>query len=155
MRKLRLSTTTNLLPREVGKFCENIRANAEMAKRVGFDALDFSFCVPEYTEEGFEKYVECAIGASEDFGIKYEVCHLPFNGKVALDPSIMPELEARIANGIKGARMLGVRYAVVHPNTTTVARGEFDEASSFESVVDHLSRIVNMGEKYGDRKSVV
>ena len=149
MRKLRLSTTTNLLPREPGKFCENIRENAEMAKRVGFDALDFSFCVPEYTEEGFEKYVECAIGASEDFGIKYEVCHLPFNGKVALDPSIMPELEARIANGIKGARMLGVRYAVVHPNTTTVARGEFDEASSFESVVDHLSRIVNMGEKYG------
>ena len=149
MRKLRLSTTTNLLPREPGKFCENIRANAEMAKRLGFDALDFSFCVPEYTADGFEKYVECAIGVSEELGIKYELCHLPFSGKVALDPSLLPALEASIFNGIKGASMLGVKYAVVHPNTTTVPRVEFNEEETYESVISHLSRVVDMAEKHG------
>ena len=149
MRKLRLSTTTNLLPREEGRLCESILANAEMAKRFGFDALDFSFCVTEYTADGFEKYVECAIDASERFDIKYEVCHLPFSGRVALDPSVMPELEDRIYNGIKGAKMLGVKYAVVHPNTTTVLLREFDEEATYESVIAHLGRIVERAEREG------
>ncbi len=149
MRKLRLSTTTNLLPREEGKIYENIMANAEMAKRVGFDALDFSFCPKVYAEDEFTKYAEWGIEASEKSGIKYEVCHLPFSGKVALDPSLLPALEQKICKAIKGAKLLGVDYAVVHPNTTTLLRREYDEDKIYESVIAHLAPIVECGEREG------
>ena len=98
MRKLRLSTTTNLVPRVEDKIYEHTMANAEMAKRVGFDALDFSFCPNVFDENRFEEYAEWGLEASERFGLKYEVCHLPFSGKVALDPSLLPALETKILN---------------------------------------------------------
>lgn len=149
MRKLRLSTTTNLVPRVEDKIYEHTMANAEMAKRVGFDALDFSFCPKVFDEDRFEEYAEWGLEASERFGLKYEVCHLPFSGKVALDPSLLPALETKILKAIKGARVLGVKYAVVHPNTTTLLRREYDEEKIYESVIAHLAPIVECGEREG------
>jgi len=150
MRKLRLSTTTNLVPRVEDKIYEHTMANAEMAKRVGFDALDFSFCPNVFDEDRFEEYAEWGLEASERFGLKYEVCHLPFSGKVALDPSLLPALETKIFKAIKGARVLGVKYAVVHPNTTTLLRREYDEEKIYESVIAHLAPIVECGEREGN-----
>ena len=126
-----------------------IRASAEFAKRKGFDALDFAFCIPGITDAGWEKHVECALAASEEFGIKYEVCHLPFNGKVATDPSVIPEFNIKVHNGIDAAAMLGAEYAVVHPNTTTIKRIRFNEKEAFESVVSHLAPFVEHAERVG------
>ena len=149
MRKLRLSTTTNLVPRVGDNIYEQTMANAEMAKAVGFDALDFSFCPKIFDEDRFDEYAEWGIAASEKFGLKYEVCHLPFSGKVALDPSLLPALETKIFKAIKAAKLLGGKYAVVHPNTTTLLRREYDEEKIYESVIAHLAPIVECGEREG------
>ena len=149
MRSHRLSTSINIQPTTKDNLFDYIRSSAEFAKRKGFDALDFAFCIPNITDEGWERYVECALSASDEFGIKYEVCHLPFSGKIALDPSLIPEFNIKVHNGIDAAAMLGAKYAVVHPNTTTLKRKQYSEKDEFESVVNHIAPFVEHAERVG------
>ena len=58
-------------------------------------------------------------------------------------------LDKRIHNALKGAKMLGVGYAVIHPNTTTVEKIKFDEEDSFNSVISYLAPYVERAEREG------
>ena len=52
-------------------------------------------------------------------------------------------------NAIDAAVMLGVSYAVLHPNTTTVPQRSFDRAAEYEAVMAWLSPIAEYASSVG------
>ena len=151
MKKLRLSTKMNLHGEPGSDFNEYIKQGVSFHKNAGFDALDFPFSRLKFGEPGWEKIIETAISESEAAGIRFEVGHLPYSSKIAKDESLLPEFNKNMLRAIEAAAMLGVNYAVFHPNTTTLFMEDYSEARERERVLSHLAPFVDYADKRGVR----
>ena len=149
MSKLRISSTTNLYHYPQNDISEFIRKTLVFYKEMGFDAADFSMKIMPTAFDGWENIIETARRDAEETGILFEVCHLPFDAQICRHPERMPVFSERVHRAIDAARLLGVEYAVMHPNTTSLPLSEFNRQEQYDSVMSHLSTFVEHGEKIG------
>ena len=129
---------------------ETITEAVAFHKKVGFDALDFPIYLLDFsTDTSWQSYVDEALEASKKYGIKFEICHLPFDTKIRTKPELLPEFNERMHRAIDAAKALGVRYAVLHPNTATAPMQDFDPEFEKANVLEHLTPFVEHAKRIG------
>ena len=137
MKKLRISSKLNLHYCPKDNLEEYNYQGLLFHKKLGLDAADYSLSQIDFMESGWEKYIEAMLRNSEKVGIKFEICHIPF-----LKMKCTPEEEAThptvVRRSIDAAKMLGVDFAVIHPNGFTEPLDQFDRRKKFESTMKYL-----------------
>ncbi len=147
--QVKISSTLNLHSYPADDSVAYVREGLRFMKNIGFDAADFSMKIIEKLGDGFVSCIEAAIEAEKDFGIKFEICHLPFDIKTATRPEIIPEFNLKMSRAIEAARLLKVDYAVLHPNTFNQPINEFDRKKQYDSVMRHFEPFVEQAVKAG------
>lgn len=148
MKKLRTSAGLNLHSYPQTDINEYIRQGLAFNKRIGFDAVDFSMRYMLLMGDAWEAGIDRAKADMEEIGIRSEVCHLPF-GFAEGTKEDEERFCAQVHHAIDGAKRLGVAYAVVHPNTTTIPRLQFDRKAYYDKVMSHLAPFVEHGNRVG------
>jgi len=149
MNKLRISSTTNLFHDSTDNISEFIRKSLSFYKEMGFDAADFSMKILPLDDDGWQPIVEKARQDAEKIGTMFEVCHLPFDAQICRHPERLSAFCARVHRAIDAANLLGVDYAVMHPNTISLPLSEFNRKEQHDSVLEHLSPFVEHAVKVG------
>ena len=150
MKNFRISTQINLHPKYGKTIPETITAAVEFHKNAGFDALDFPLYLLDFSSDSsWRASVDEALSASKKYGIEFEICHLPFDTKIRNRPELLPEFNEKMHRAIDAAKALGVKFAVMHPNTASAPMEEFDPESEKASVIEHLTPFVEHAKRIG------
>lgn len=149
MGKLRVSSGLNLHKFPQTDINEYIRQGLLFHKRMGFDAADFPMGFIDKMGDHWEEGIDRVLADMDAIGIRFEVCHLPFGVKIGGTPEEVAPFNARVHRAIDAAKRLGVSYAVVHPNTTTIPRLKFDKQAQYDDVMAHLTPFVEHGNREG------
>jgi len=152
MAKLRISSGINLQPvTDTAKTDAQayVRTGLEFHKKIGFDAADYPMALMKIMGDNWEAGIADAVRAGEEIGVKFEICHLPFGVKIGGTAEEVAPFNALMHRSIDAAKMLGVDYAVLHPNTTTVPRVKFDRRAEYDSVMAHLAPFAEHAAKIG------
>ena len=154
MAKLRVSSTLNLHSGNKENLSVYIRDGLDFMKEIGFDAADFPMGLLSSAQEPWQTVIDEAKEAGEEIGIRFEVCHLPFSTKIGQDPEFDALFSENMLRCIEAAARLGVDYAVMHPNTTTVRRSGYNRLTEYDSVMAHLAPFAEKAAKVGVRLAV-
>lgn len=149
MKKLRKSSSLNLHCHSRENISEYIKAGLEFHKETGFDAADLSFGLIDLSTDGWQPCIEQAKQDAENIGVRFELCHLPFSGKVSTPSDYLPIFNGQMHRAIDAAAILGVDYAVLHPNTTTLHMVKYDKKAERDKVLAHLAPFVEHANKVG------
>lgn len=149
MKKLRKSSSLNLHPNPETTFDDYVKNGLEFLKSAGFDAADLSMRLVDLTNDNWQPSIESAIKNAEESGVKFELCHLPFGAKVSVNSANLPVFNEKMHRAIDAAAMLGVDYAVLHPNTSSLHMSKYDEKTEREDSIAHLSPFVEHAERVG------
>ena len=74
---------------------------------------------------------------------------MPFTVNIDFFSPEAEQFSKLVHQGIEAAKLLHVRYAVLHPNTTTLPLEGFDQQKRYDEVMAHLSPFVEHAEKLG------
>ncbi len=146
MKQLRVSSALNLHAHEGECFADYIKKGLRFLKETGFDAADFSMKQLNLTADGWQGQIKQMLAAGEEIGVRFELCHLPFGSVQGVAKEAFGE---KMHNAIDAAVALGVKHAVMHPNTTTLPLREYDRKTHFESVIAHLAPFVEHANRVG------
>ena len=149
MTKLRKSSSLNLHSYPRTDISEYIKKGLEFHKSMGFDAADLPMGLIDFTNDGWQPYIEQAKSDADEIGVKFELCHLPFSAKASTSLEYLPTFNAQMHRAIDAAAMLGVDYAVLHPNTSTLHMAKYDEKDEREKVLSHLAPFAEHAAKVG------
>ena len=78
MKKLKISSTTNLCGAGKENFGEYLKNEIAFQKNAGFDAIDLNLCSASIFDGDIDAQIEDALAFAEEQDIKFEVCHLPY-----------------------------------------------------------------------------
>lgn len=150
MKKLRISSDFNLCYRTTEGISEYIKEGLLFFKENGFDAANFGMGMLDLLSDGWQELVENAVIDSNEIGVKFEICHLPFLGGGGMkDAEYMSIFDKKMYNSIDAAVLLGAKYAVVHPNAPTVPMIDYDAKAQYDSVMKHLAPYAEYASKVG------
>lgn len=145
---MRISTTINLHPSAAPDYRAHILNGIDFHKEAGFDALDINLAIVTRIGDGWQPIIEEAAEYVKTKGLRFELCHLPFGFKTGTQEEEDLFL-SRVYRSIDAAKILGVDYAVAHPNTTTIESEKYDPKADYELVMHHMAPIVEYGNKQG------
>ncbi len=145
---MRISTTINLHPGAAPDYRAHILNGIDFHKEAGFDALDINLAMVTRMGDGWQPIIEEAAEYVKAKGLRFELSHLPFGFKTGTQEE-EEEFWSRVYRCIDAAKILGVDYSVVHPNTTTIESENYDPKADHELVMHHLSPIVEYANKQG------
>ena len=149
MNKLKISSTLNLHHYTKDDFLSYVRSGLEFMQNVGFDAADFPMRFLPKSIPDIAKYAEDIKQIERKANIRFEVCHLPYSTSICTHPELLPTFNDSVHRSIDLAHYLGIKYAVLHPNTVSVPEDEFDRTKSYDSVMSHLAPFVEHASKVG------
>lgn len=151
MRKLPVSSTLNLYHYPKNNLSEYIHKSLVFYKNMGFDAADFPTKMLPLSDESWRPVIESAIQSAEETGIRFRICHLPYGILTDYSAAQMEMFNNSVHRAIDAAALLGVEYAVVHPNTSTLPLTAFSREEQRASVLKHLEPFVAHGAEKGVR----
>ena len=149
MKKLRKCSSLNLHFNPKTGLEEYIKQGLEFHKAAGFDAADMPLGLIDLSGDNWQPDIEIAQKYAEQTGIKFELCHLPFGAKVSVNSANLPAFNEKMHRAIDAAAMLGVDYAVLHPNTSTLHMAKYDEETERKESIEHLAPFVEHAERVG------
>ena len=150
MKQLRVSSEFNLHCHSKEDFNEYIRAGLWLFKEAGFDAADLGTSTLDLTSDAWRSQVDQILNATEEIGMRFEICHLPFiGGGGAKSEEYMRAFNERMHRAIDAAVVLGVDYAVMHPNATTLPMKRYDRKEQFDLVIEHLAPFAEHASQVG------
>jgi len=149
MTKLRTSSSLNLHIYPKDDVFEYIRQGLLYHKRIGFDAADFPFRLIPLFGDDKAAAIDKVKNIANEVGVQFELCHLPFGVKIGGTPEEIAPFNESVHTAIDAMAQLGVGYAVLHPNTTSIKRIKFDRQEQYDSVMSHLSPFVEHANKVG------
>ena len=150
MKKLRISAAFNLDSYPKDDFLAYVRHGLRFYREAGLDAADLTFRVFDLSSEVCLAQAEEILRASEECGIRFEIGHLPFTGQGnLLSPDAAAAFCEKMHRAIDAMARVGVKYAVVHPNTGNVPMRQYDPAAAYCTVMEHLSPFVEHANRVG------
>ena len=151
MKKLPLSSAINIHEFPKDDYLTYIRQCFTAHKELGFDAVDFSgrtyALMGDHPEANIEKTLEIA----GEVGIIIPHCHLPFGVTPETPADILEDFEKRVYREIDYAKLLGVDYAVLHPNSGSMNRDRYDRKEQYDITMAHLGPFVEYANQKGVR----
>ncbi len=149
MKKLRISSSFNLHSYPKDNLTEYVREGFRFYKETGFDAVDFGTTLLDLSSDGWRPQAEDIIKASEEFGIRCEMGHLPFLGGISKDDSVMQDFKNRVHRAIDASAFLGIEYAVLHPNAANIPMRSYNPKAQYDAVMSLLSPFVEHANRVG------
>lgn len=150
MKKLLKSSSLALCSHSREDIPAFVKAGLTLLKENGFDAADMGLHAYGLTKENWQSYVESFHKSAEEVGIPMKICHLPFfSGTVINDPAYAEQCDQKMHVAIDAAKALGVDYAVLHPNCTSVTVKSYDKAKQYDLAMKHLSPYAEHAAKLG------
>lgn len=150
MKTFKISSTTNLYSCEEKGTAEYVKKEIAFQKEHGFDAIDLNLCSVDYLAEDWQKNIEGMIEAANVQGMRFEMCHLPFiQAGAKLEGEAYEIFRIRKMRAIEAAKMVGARYAVMHPNAATKVQKTYDRKAEYDSVMQYLSPFAEHAAKLG------
>ena len=155
MDNLLISSGLNLHACPMDYPMEYIRQGIAMHKSLGFDAADFPMGrLLTAMGDHWQPQMEEARALADREGVPFRLCHLPFGVKLGDPEEKLESFNASVHKAIDAAVLLGVDFAVLHPNTTTVPLSEFDPIAHYDGVMAHLTPFAEHAQKVGLRLCV-
>lgn len=150
MEKFRISSTTNLHANRDGDVSKYIKDEIAFQKETGFDAIDLNLCSMDFLSDGWQDIIEGMVEDAKEQGMRFEICHLPYiQAGAKLEGEEYERFKTRKLRAIEAAKMIGVNYAVMHPNAPTVPQKTFNRKEQFDSVMEYLSPFAEHAAKLG------
>lgn len=149
MKKLKISSRINLHGPKSDDAAGYITDGIRFQKSAGFSAADLSLDFMKKTETGWENVIETAMTVSEAQQLPLEICHMPYSVTICKHPEEMPAFNAAFHRAIEAASIIKPKYAVMHPNTTTILLSDFDPVAQYDAVMSHLSPFVEHAQRAG------
>ena len=116
---------------------KNISTGFAALAECGFQGIDFTTMmlksVQENREETFEKVAELA----KKNGLVFAQSHLPF----------IPHQE--VCQALDATKALGIRYAVMHPNSASIPLEGYDRVAEYDNVMTYFAPFVEYANKIG------
>ena len=148
MKHLRVSSAFNLHGDLNGDFSAFTEAGLRFYKEKGFDAIDFDLTLLGLDYEIWQEQADQALAACEKYGLRFEIGHLPFTGG-GTQGAEMDAFCEKMHRAIDAAARLGLGYAVMHPNTSTLPMEKYDRAEQHDRVMRHLSPFAEHAQRVG------
>ena len=126
---------------------EYIRQGMLAMKRIGFDAVDFNTAMVANMGDQPEKCIDTILGYMEELALSFRLCHLPFVAQKNGVPG--PEFNQKVFTAIDAAKQLGVDYAVIHPNSTTLPLEGYDAEGQYALVTAYLAPFAEYAHQKG------
>ncbi len=150
MKKLLKSTTLSLHSCSRENIPLFIRRGLEFQKEAGFDASDINLGALLPVDGQWQPIIEQAKLDAAELEMPFKICHLPFfDSKINTDAEYAERCNQRMLFSIDAAKELGVDYAVVHPNCTSVTVRSYDKAKHYDMAMAHLSPFAEKAAKVG------
>ena len=149
MKQLRICSSLNLHQNPGEEISAYIKAGLAFHKKMGFDAADLSLEKMGLAAKDWQVIAEQALEDAREVGIRIEQCHLPFSTAICKKPELLPAFCEKMHHAIDAAVFLGVEYAVLHPNTTTLPLEDFDRTAQYDTVMNHLAPFIEHGNRVG------
>lgn len=149
MGKYRVSTGLNLHGRPGEDIFGYIRQGLMMHRRIGFDAVDFSHELLQGFGADVLAGAEKTRAIAEETGVAIELGHLPYGVHPDAPAEEMERFCQRVHAAIDAMAVLGVRHAVVHPNTVTEREIRFSRQARYDAVMAHLTPFVEHARRVG------
>lgn len=150
MKQLRVSAAFNLHRHSRENLFEYVREGLRFYKQAGFDAIDFGTTFLDLGSDAWKPQVEQILKNSQEMGISFEIGHLPFMGGGGVkDEAYLKLFNEKMHRAIDAAAQMGLRYAVMHPNASTLPLRQYDHDEQYDLVMGHLSPFVEHAAKVG------
>ncbi len=151
MKQLRISSSLNLHYHPKDSLSDYIRKGLLFHKEMGFDAADLDLNMPQWyrAKEELTPYIEQTIEDSKEIGIAIELCHLPFSAGNSTNSERQELFCSQMHQAIDAAALLGVGYAVLHPNTLTSPMRSFSRQEQYDRVMTQLAPFVEHANQIG------
>lgn len=147
--KMKISTGLNLHVCSRDNMVEYIRQGLQVHRSIGFDAVDFSHELLEGIGGDVAAFAEQVRAVAAETGVDVGVGHLPYGLSANASPEGVAAFNRRVHDAIDAMALLGIRYAVVHPNTWTERAIQFDHQARYDAVMRHLSPFVEHAGRVG------
>lgn len=150
MKKLLKSTTLTLHHHPLDDLVAYVKAGLAFEKEAGFDVTDINLRYVNMTTGPWQEMVEEILAESERLSLPFKICHLPYFGsKIITDPEAAEAAEKWLVASVDVAKALGVEYAVVHPNCTSVTLRSYDKTEHYDRAMAHLAPVVERAAQLG------
>ena len=150
MKQFRVSSAFNLHSHSREDVGEYVRAGLRFYKKAGFDAIDFGTTILDLNSDAWKPQAEQILLDSKEIGIAPEIGHLPYiQQSLAHDEEYRRLFDGRMNRAIDAAALLGLRYAVMHPNGLTVPMQKYNRTEQYDQIMSHLSPYVEHAAKVG------
>ena len=150
MKKLLKSTTLALHCHPMDDLVAYVKAGLQFHKEAGFDVADISLHNVNMTNGPWQEMVAEILTESERLDLPFKICHLPFFGaEILTDREAAEAAEKWLVASVDVAKALGVEYAVVHPNCTSVTLKSYDKTKHYDRAMAHLTPVAERAAQVG------
>lgn len=149
---MRISSPLNLHVASRENLSDYIREGLLFHKEMGFDAADFPTGLLDLSsdESVWRPSAERAVADAKEIGITYDFGHLPFiGGGGAKSAEYMEAFNVKMHNAIDASVVLGIKYAVMHPNATTLPMKKYNKTEQYDLVMSHLAPFAEHAARVG------
>ncbi len=105
---------------------ENLKRRFQAHADVGFKGIDFNTEILTGVTENREQIILEIAEMARENGLVFCQCHLPFISQKDGVPD-GNSFNKKVFDALDSAKALGIKYAVMHPNTTSVNQGNISE----------------------------
>lgn len=120
----------------------------ETLKNIGFEGIDFDTTLLGRVKKDREQIFDSVSKLAKSIGLEFIQCHLPFvpqsNGVPDGD-----SFNKTVFSALDVAAGLGIKYAVMHPNTSSVPLDEYDRSAEYDKVMTFFEPFVEYANKVG------
>ncbi len=149
MERLRISSSVSLHSGSRENPLDYFVQGIHFLKEMGFDAADMPSFFFSALGDRPEEAVEKVHRASQETGIRVELCHLPFGLKIDSTEEEIAQYNELSHKAMDAAKLLGVDHAVIHPHVPIYPIDQFNEKEQHETVMRHLTPFAEHAAKIG------
>ncbi len=151
MKQLHTCSSLNLHCYPKDSLSDYIREGLLFHKKMGFDAADLDLDFPEWYHDGvaLPHVIEQIARNSQEIGVPIALCHLPFSRGNSKSEEGKAQFSASMHSAIDMAVLLGVDYAVLHPNALPMPMKDFCLQSEYDRVMKTLAPFVEHANRVG------
>ena len=131
-----------------GDVLENIEIGFAALAQCGFRGIDFTtMMLKNVTEDREGIYLKIAELAKK-YGLVFAQCHLPF----VPQKQGIPDGDAfyqEVCQALDAAKGLGIRYAVMHPNSASIPLEGYNKTAEYDNVMTYFAPFLEYANKIG------
>jgi len=129
-------------------YIQNVSDGFSALAKIGFKGIDFYMGTVSGMTEGRDWAVAKIGELAEQNGLVFCQCHLPFISQTSGVPE-GDEFNNRVFTALDCAKALGIKYAVMHPNTVSIPLDSYDRKAEYDKVAAFFAPFVEYANKVG------